>query len=132
MPNEVNLYAFCSTDSEKIRQHCQRAHFKFYNKPEKSQELDVFAHMAPHDDERSNNKDREGANDSKLLTREERVKQLKDKQEKLTQGLESAVVKNNLKLAEQNLGAMQQQQKILGSQMNVDSAKHDLNMATKQ
>lgn len=71
MPNEVNLYAFCSTDSEKIRQHCQRAHFKFFNKPEKSEELEVLSHMAPYDDERSNNKGRTD-NDSKL-TREQRI-----------------------------------------------------------
>lgn len=45
MPNEVNLYAFCSTDSEKIRQHCQRAHFKFFKKPEKSEELELLEHM---------------------------------------------------------------------------------------
>jgi len=99
MPNEVNLYAFCSTDSEKIRQHCQRAHFTFFNKPEKSGELELLSHMAPFDDERSNNKDREGNNDSKM-SREERVKQLKEKQGKMTSNLEEVVLSKNLKLAE--------------------------------
>ena len=45
-PTEVKLYAFSSTDSEKIRQHCSRGNFRFYLKPDKNGYLDILRHMA--------------------------------------------------------------------------------------
>lgn len=34
-PEEINLYAFSTTESEKIKQHCARGNFRFYVKPAK-------------------------------------------------------------------------------------------------
>ena len=50
-PADVKLYAFSSTDSEKIKQHCSRGNFRFYLKPKQSAGyLDILRHMA--DEER--------------------------------------------------------------------------------
>mmetsp|Transcript_30724 Transcript_30724/g.47112 ORF Transcript_30724/g.47112 Transcript_30724/m.47112 type:complete len:161 (+) Transcript_30724:2140-2622(+) len=49
-PQEVQLYAFSSTDSEKIKQHCARGNFRFYLKPGKAGYLDVLRHMAEEED----------------------------------------------------------------------------------
>lgn len=43
---KVRLYAFSSTDSEKIEQHCTRGGFRFFLKPDKANYLDMFRHMA--------------------------------------------------------------------------------------
>jgi hypothetical protein len=43
---EVKMYAFSSTSSEKIIDHCRKGGFTFYIKPSKSEALDVFRHMA--------------------------------------------------------------------------------------
>jgi hypothetical protein len=45
-PNEITLYAFSSTESEKIKQHCVRGNFKFFLKPNKSDQIEFFRHMA--------------------------------------------------------------------------------------
>lgn len=42
----VNLYAFSSTDTEKIQLHCTKGGFRFYVKPSKHAALDLFRHMA--------------------------------------------------------------------------------------
>ena len=46
----VKMYAFSSTSSEKIIDHCQRGGFRFYVKPSKNEALDVFRHMANDED----------------------------------------------------------------------------------
>jgi hypothetical protein len=42
----VNLYAFSTTDTEKIQLHCTKGGFRFYVKPSKAAALDLFRHMA--------------------------------------------------------------------------------------
>lgn len=42
----VNMYAFSSTDTEKIQLHCTKGGFRFYVKPTKLAALDLFRHMA--------------------------------------------------------------------------------------
>mmetsp|Transcript_5622 Transcript_5622/g.9693 ORF Transcript_5622/g.9693 Transcript_5622/m.9693 type:complete len:175 (-) Transcript_5622:31-555(-) len=46
---DVKLYAFSSTASEKISQHCQRGGFRFYLKPTKAGYLDLLRHMTSED-----------------------------------------------------------------------------------
>lgn len=45
-PEEINLYAFSTLESEKIKQHCMRGNFKFFVKPTKSEQIQFFRHMA--------------------------------------------------------------------------------------
>jgi hypothetical protein len=42
----VNMYAFSTTNSEKIQLHCTKGGFRFYVKPTKLAALDLFRHMA--------------------------------------------------------------------------------------
>jgi len=52
-PKVVKMYAFSSTSSDKIIDHCQRGGFRFYVKPSKNEALDVFRHMANEDDDKA-------------------------------------------------------------------------------
>lgn len=47
----VKMYAFSSTSSEKIMDHCQKGGFRFYTKPSRAEALDVFRHMAADEEE---------------------------------------------------------------------------------
>ena len=47
----VKLYAFSSTSSEKIIDHCQKGGFRFYMKPSKAEALDMFRHMASEEED---------------------------------------------------------------------------------
>ena len=66
------------------------------------------------------------------LPRDQRAEHLMQKQANQLANVEAAVVQQNIGLAGQALGALHHQQEIAGSQMKLDQAKHEAQMALQQ